>query len=119
MSDESLLQPPETRPRASVEPRSATDAGRSPATGDLEHVEQLLEEIRDIVDAAAHERAHQQFSAWLTVAGVLQVIAGGLVVLALVDWIFDAETAAILLKLAFAAVFQLGVISALLKDPRR
>jgi hypothetical protein len=43
---------------------------------------------------------------------VLQVIVGGLVVLALFDWLLGAPVDGLLVKLVFAAVLQLGALTA-------
>ncbi len=98
------------------EPRrqAATSAftPRSSQWETLEHMERLLAEIRGALDAAARDAEHRPFSIAATVGAILQVVVGGLVVLSLVDWALGASAPTIMLKLAFAAVFQLATLTA-------
>ncbi len=79
----------------------------------LVRIEKRLEEIRGLLNALARERQHRDFSAALLVGVVVQIVAAGLIGMALLDWIFQAEPPALAVKLAFAAVFQLAALTAL------
>ena len=82
------------------------------ATVTLERMERLLSQIRGALDAATRAGEHREFSIGRTTAGVLQIIVAGLVVLALLDWLLEAPTDSLLVKLAFAAVLQLSALTA-------
>jgi hypothetical protein len=82
------------------------------ATVTLERMEKLLSQIRGALDAAARAGEHREFSIGRTAAWVLQIIVAGLVVLALLDWLLEAPTDSLLVKLAFAAVLQLSALTA-------
>lgn len=79
----------------------------------LRRIEKRLEEIRGLLNAQVRERQHREFSAALLVGVVVQIVAGGLIGMALLDWIFQAPAASLAVKLGFAAVFQLVALTAL------
>ena len=82
------------------------------ATASLRRIEKLLSEIRGALDAAARAGEHREYSLGRVIGAVLQVIVGGLVVLALFDWLLGAPVDGLLVKLVFAAVLQLGALTA-------
>ena len=84
------------------------------AEATLQRMEKLLQGIRGALDATAREERHAEFPLRRLVAAVLQVIVVGLLFLALLDWLLDAGTDAVLIKLAFAAVLQLTALTAFL-----
>jgi hypothetical protein len=101
------------------EPAAASERLRDSAAA-LERIEKHLRAMRDALDTAAREDAHRQYSAGRVIGAVLQVVVGGLVALALVDWCLSAPAEALLTKLAFAAVLQLAALSAwLVSRPER
>ncbi len=110
------------------DPDRSTDAARAappklavhPGSSRLERVERLLEEIRSSVDASARARQHKDFSAALLAGAIAQIFAIGMLALAVFDWIFSANFAALFTKLAFALVLQTGALTAfVLAGPRR
>ena len=80
----------------------------------LQRIERVLGEIRGVLDAAERERQHKEFSSLRLIGAILQVIVGGLVALAVLDWVFEAQVEALFVKLAFAAVLQLIALTAFL-----
>lgn len=103
-------------------PAGENEGGQPPSAGDdaaerldasLRRIEKRLEEIRGLLNAQARERQHRDFSAALLVGVVVQIVAAGLIGVALLDWVFQAEPAALAVKLGFAAVFQLAALTAL------
>jgi len=84
------------------------------ATVTLERMERLLGQIRGALDATARDAEHREFSIGRLIGAVLQVIVAGLVGLALLDWLLQAPTDSLLVKLAFAAVLQLSALTAFL-----
>jgi hypothetical protein len=91
---------------------------RSPSSDEalsvLRRIERVLGEVRGALDVAERERQHKEFSSPRLIGAILQVIVGGLVALAVLDWVFGARAEALLVKLAFAAVLQLIALTALL-----
>jgi len=84
------------------------------ALATLQRMERSLTQIRGALDATARDSAHREFSPRRLIGAILQVMVAGLVVLAAVDWLFDASLQTVLIKLAFAAVLQLATLTALL-----
>jgi len=80
----------------------------------LQRIERVLGEIRGALDAAERERQHKEFSSLRLIGAILQVIVGGLVALAVLDWVFEAQVETLFVKLAFAAVLQLIALTAFL-----
>ena len=80
----------------------------------LRRIDRVLGEIRGVLDAAERERQHKEFSSLRLIGAILQVIVGGLVALAVLDWVFEAQVEALFVKLAFAAVLQLTALTAFL-----
>ena len=80
----------------------------------LRRIERVLGEIRGTLDTAERERQHKEFSSLRLIGAILQVIVGGLVALAVLDWVFEAQVEALFVKLAFAAVLQLIALTAFL-----
>lgn len=79
----------------------------------LERVERLLGDMRGVLNSAASESRHREFSAGRLIGSILQALVLGLVLWALSDWVFGEDAQHLLIKLAFAAVFQLGALTAL------
>lgn len=80
----------------------------------LQRIERLLAEVRAHLDATARESRVREFSLARLIGALLQALVVGLVVWALSDWVFAIEPLPLLVKLAFAAVLQLVVITTLL-----
>jgi hypothetical protein len=74
----------------------------------------VLGEIRGALDAAERERQHKEFSSLRLIGAILQVVVGGLVALAVLDWVFEAQVEVLFVKLAFATVLQLIALTAFL-----
>lgn len=111
------LPPAENRsgiPEAAPPPDLVPDAATL-----LRRMESHLHEIRGALDAEAHERTYREFSTGRLIGTVLQIVVAGLVVLALLDWVLDAPTDALLIKLAFAAVLQLAALTVFVVARRR
>jgi hypothetical protein len=119
---ESLFQPPPELSVADIDqspPAAPGPMPRSDPDNPFRRMEQLLAEIRAHLDASARETRIRQFSLARLAAALLQALVVGLVVWSLSDWLFAMEPAGLGIKLGFAAVFELGVIAALLaaRDP--
>lgn len=78
----------------------------------FERMERLLRQIRGALDTAAREAKYRDFSPLRLAGAVLEVFVAGLVVMALLDWIFAAPAGSLLIKLAFAIVLQLSALTA-------
>lgn len=87
-------------------------AALSEAFARLERIERLLQNIRAGLDASLREQRHEQFSTRRLVGAILQTLVGGLLGLAILDWMFNAPPAAMYTKLAFAGVFQMTALTA-------
>ena len=84
----------------------------------LERMEHHLAALHGALDASARESEHQEFSPARLTGAVLEVIVAGLIVLALLDWLLQVEPMTLLIKLAFAVVFQLVALTAFILAPR-
>lgn len=113
---ETMESPPATQPVAreghppgdAIRPRDQ-DASLLAA---LERLEALVDEVRRGVDVVARERRHREFSPARLVGSILQSLVVGLVLWGLSDWVFAEPTEGLFVKLAFAAVLQLGALTA-------
>lgn len=94
------------------EPPKSTEAKPTDLAEALERVERSIEQIRGHVEQVVRERQHQEFSAARLIGALLQVVVLGFVVAAIADWAYEAKEGPQLVKLAFAAVFQLGALTA-------
>ena len=103
-----------TQLRGSTTSEEATKPGELPtdALASLQHMESLLGQIRGSLDASARAGEHREYSFWRLLGAVFQVIVGGLVALALLDWLLQAPSDSLLIKLALAAVLQLSALTA-------
>ncbi|MGE0479852.1 MAG: hypothetical protein AB7Q17_05205 [Phycisphaerae bacterium] len=111
--------PPETTAARGGESAS-TRAGESPPPdaaalderlAALQRIDRGIVELRGLIEAKLREDAYHEFSIARLIGAVLQVIVVGLVVLALLDWIFSGPLNTLLTKLAFAAFFQLAALT--------
>lgn len=80
----------------------------------LQRIDRVLGEIRGALDATERERQHKEFSSLRLIGAILQVVVGGLLALAVLDWVFEAQVEVLFVKLAFAAVLQLIALTAFL-----
>ena len=78
----------------------------------LQRVERLLSDMRGALSSAASESRHREYSAGRLIGSILQALVLGLVLWALSDWVFGEDPQQLLIKLSFAAVFQLGTLTA-------
>lgn len=104
----------QTETHTEIEPERVEQPEEPPrnAPSTLRHMEKLLAEIRGSLDASARDGEHREFSTVKTVGAILQVVVGGLLILALLGWMLDARWDGLMLKLAFAAVLQLCALTA-------
>lgn len=78
----------------------------------LARMERTLEEIRASIDAASRARQHKEFSSARLIGAVLQVLVVGLVLLSIINLVFEGTLGWVLAPIAFALVLQLGVLTA-------
>ena len=102
-----------------TETPEAPDSARGPTSGEdvltvLQRIEQGLAEIRRSLDGMARERRHREFSPARLIGSILQAFVVGLVLWSVSDWVFGEPRDALLVKIAFAAVLQLGALTAFL-----
>ena len=106
---------PAGAPRSSFQPEKQA-AGPAPAPeaellGVLRRMNAAVEDMRARFETLTRERRHREFSPGRLVGAGVQFVALVFVILALKDWAFGANEGPILVKLAFAAVFQLGALT--------
>ena len=108
---------PDPGPTASSNPTGET------LPDDVHHafdrLEALLKKIHDALDARAREEEHRDWSYLRTAGVILEIIVGGLVVLALYDWILYGPVNTLVVKLAFAMVLQLAALTAFFVSGRK
>jgi hypothetical protein len=94
---------------------TAPDAAPGSPAGEellvLRRMERALDEIRGRLEATARTRQHHEFSLSRLLGGVCQVLAVGMVCIALADWIYQGPSARLLIELALAGVLQLGALT--------
>lgn len=78
----------------------------------VQEMEQSLSEIRLRLDSLTRERRYGSFSLARMIGAIAQALVVGFMLAALADWIFHAEVAAQIAKLGFAAVLQMGALTA-------
>lgn len=118
IADESLRELPEV-PEVQPESPAASAESGDPASS-LERIDRTLRDIRAILDAQVREQQHREFSAAQLVGAVLQAVVVGLLVLALLDWLYQWGVTRTYVKLAFAAVLQMMALTAFVAArPRR
>jgi hypothetical protein len=78
----------------------------------LRRIEHVLDEMRNLLDTTQREQQHRVFSPARLAGAILQALVVGLVAWALSDWILAAPAGPLQIKLAFAAVLQLIVLTA-------
>jgi hypothetical protein len=112
-TDEAALPDPPREPLPAAAPPVTTNEFRpDEAAAALARLEGLLREIRGALDAGAREQQHRQFSIARLLGAMTQVSAVGLVLWAALDWAFQGESAAVIVKLSFATVLQLMAVTA-------
>jgi hypothetical protein len=103
-----------TRPPAPTpapEAEAPDDYDDEDAVATLHRIEHTLDEIRRTLQNTAREQRHREFSPARLIASVLQALVIGMVLWALSDWVFEEPRESLLVKLAFAAVLQLGALT--------
>jgi len=98
------------RPVEDATPAAPAGTGEQWAT--LRRIEELLAEIRARLDTVAQLQQHREFSLARLIGAVLQALVVGLIIAAFADWAFQAPPVQQLIKLLFAGVLQLGVLTA-------
>ena len=99
--------------------RRPTDPLPEEINHSFERLEQLLSQIHATLDTNAREGAHREFSSWRPAAYFIQIIVLSLIVLALLDWILQGPGVGLFVKLAFAGVLQLCVVTAFLLTQKK
>ncbi len=98
-----------------TEPHPASPPPGEPVGDPVEvliRIERQLDEIRGRLEAADRLRMHRRFSLAQLLGAMFQLLAVFLVLLALLDWVYQAWHAERLVKLAFAGVLQLAALTA-------
>jgi hypothetical protein len=85
----------------------------------LERMEGQLRHLHGQFDNTERERQHQHFSAARLIGAILQALVLGLVIAGSADWVYGSPVGPLLVKLGFAAVFQLGALTAFLVAQER
>jgi hypothetical protein len=87
----------------------------------LHRIERLLFEIHGRLETTERAQRHQEFSLGRLVGALLQVLVVVVVLSAVADWVFQTPPGGQLVKLAFAGVLQIGVLTAfmLVREDRR
>jgi hypothetical protein len=102
---------PAPPPAPAPEAQAPDDYDDEDAVATLHRIEHTLEEIRRTLQSTAREQRHREFSPARLIASVLQALVIGMVLWALSDWVFEEPREGVLMKLAFAAVLQLGALT--------
>ena len=103
--------PPAASPAEQTD-ASAEGTPTSEILGALERLEHLLVGVRSVLDAQVRESRHREFSPARLLGSLLQALVIGLLLWAVSDWAFGEPSEVLLIKLAFAAVFQLVALTA-------
>ncbi len=106
-----MSSPPEVD--ASTADESA-HRGEEDVVQTLRRIERTLTEARGLLESQVREKEHREFSVARLLGALLQVLVVGFFISALADWVYQKPAADLLVKLAFAAVVQLGALSAFL-----
>ncbi|MBK8914349.1 MAG: hypothetical protein IPM64_07045 [Phycisphaerales bacterium] len=77
----------------------------------LERCEALLREIRDGITRAARESQYEELSLGRVAGGLAQLIAAGLLAMAVAEWALVGPTDTMYTRLAFAGVVQLMALT--------
>lgn len=78
----------------------------------LRRIEELVQAIGGRLELQTREQRHQEFSFARLIGALLQALVVGFVIAALADWAYQAPPGTQLVKLGFAAVLQVGVLTA-------
>ncbi len=106
--------------RPTLEERATETDARGEALAILRRVETLLAEIRGRLDASTRERRYQQFSVAQLIGWFVQLLALGVAVAAIVNWVYgEARLVDQVVTLVFAGVLQLGALTAFMAVPGR
>lgn len=101
-----------------VGPPIAPEAGTPPSAAELREsvarIESLVREIRTTFESHVRDERHRDVSFLLLAGVVLQVAAGGMLLLAGLDWLFAADQIGLFIKAIFAIVLQGMAMTALL-----
>ena len=107
--------PPAAPPAEQTGERADASAEGTPTSeilGALERLEHLLVGVRSVLDAQVRESRHREFSPARLLGSLLQALVIGLLLWAVSDWAFGEPSEVLLIKLAFAAAFQLVALTA-------
>lgn len=110
----STWSPTTTPPSPAESQHESSSTSPAELLATLERVEGVVRELRDQVDTIAREKSHREFSFARLTGSLLQALVAGFLIAALADWVYEAEPAHTLVKLAFAGVLQIGALSAFL-----
>lgn len=106
----------EIPPAGDKGPSESPPPNRSPDEPELlavlHRIERTLEDVRSQFDTLTRDRRHREFSPARLIGALLQALVLFFVIAALADWVYQAAFAGQLIKLAFAAVFQVGALTA-------
>jgi hypothetical protein len=111
-----------TQTGGSPNPNDSSDETRSEFDGiaaTLARIDRTLRDIRGLLDAQTRERQHREFSPARLVGAVLQVFVLGLLILALVDWLYQWGVTRVYVKLAFAVVLQIMALTSFIAGRSR
>ncbi|MGD8452968.1 MAG: hypothetical protein PVJ57_14205 [Phycisphaerae bacterium] len=99
-------------------PESAEPSNRRAGVADLlatiERVERVLGDLRSLVSSTVREKRQYEFSLARLFGSIAQALVAGLLLWAASDWIFGEPRDALLVKLAFATVLQMGALTGFL-----
>lgn len=84
----------------------------------LRRIDRTLRDMRAAIDAQSRERQHREFSPLPMVGAAIQMAVIGLLILALLDWVFDWGVSRAYIKLVFAIALQLMALTAFVAAKR-
>ncbi|QOJ13896.1 MAG: hypothetical protein HRU75_04230 [Planctomycetia bacterium] len=77
----------------------------------LDRCEELLRDIRDRIARAARESQYEELSLGRVAGGLAQLVAAGLLAMAVAEWALVGATGTMYTRLAFAGVVQLVALT--------
>lgn len=78
----------------------------------LQRIDHTLDQLHGRLETLTRAQRHREFSAARLVGVILQILVLALVFVAAMGWTYGAKEGRLLVELAFAAVLQLGTLTA-------